>query len=224
MTAFIDLTGKRFGHLTVISRAENSKTGKTRWNCVCDCGKHTVSYTESIRRGRTISCGCEGHRRSAAARRKHGENKTKLHNEWQTIRSRCRGDDAHRKKYYKDRGITVCDEWNEYTKFRDWALANGYKEGLQIDRIDNDKGYCPENCRWVTRKRNMRNTRKTIIVTYHGKTQPLIDFAEEYGVDRKLAWQRYKKGLPLEKVLYKGNLRNFGKDVSDDLHLEDLPF
>ena len=224
MTAFIDLNGKRFGHLTVISRAENSKTGKTRWNCVCDCGKHTVSYGESLRCGRTISCGCEGHRRASAALRKHGENKTKLHNEWQRIRSRCMGYDMHHKKYYTDRGITVCDEWNDYTKFRDWALANGYKEGLQIDRINNDLGYFPENCRWVTRERNMRNRRNTIIVTYLGETKSLIDFAEEHGVNYKLAWERYKKGLPLEKVLYKGNLINFGKDVSNDLHIEDLPF
>lgn len=224
MSTFIDLTGQRFGHLQVISRAPNASHGQVRWHCVCDCGEKTISWTNSLRGGRAKSCGCEGRKHAVAAITKHGETNTKLHHIWETMRKRCRGLDAHHKKYYKDRGITVCDAWNDYVTFRDWALNNGYKEGLEIDRIDNDKGYFPENCRWVTRERNIRNRSNTVMVTYKGETKSLVDFAEEYGVNYKLAWERHKKGMPMEKVLYKGNLGFLAEEDIKALHLEDLPF
>ena len=80
---------------------------------------------------------------------------------------------------YASRGITVCDQWREFGPFRDWALANGYKRGLFIDRIDNDSGYSPDNCRFVTRKENNRNTRATIFVQYKGETRKFVELWEE---------------------------------------------
>ena len=82
-------------------------------------------------------------------------------------------------KDYASRGITVCDQWREFGPFRDWALANGYKRGLFIDRIDNDSGYSPDNCRFVTRKENNRNTRATIFVPYKGETRKFVELWEE---------------------------------------------
>lgn len=93
--------------------------------------------------------------------KRHGESYTRLHKLWCGMRARSRGGNSVLvKKYYRDRGITCCEEWDSYEAFRDWALAHGYADDLELDRIDNDKGYSPSNCRWATRRQQMANTRK----------------------------------------------------------------
>lgn len=150
-----DLTGQVFGRLTVKGRAETKK-GKSYWNCLCQCGNTKTVIQASLTRGLTKSCGCL-HREVST---KHGYSDHRLKSVYQGMKQRCNNPNDTRFPDYGGRGITVCDEWQkDMTPFIEWMLSNGWKEGLEIDRRDNDKGYSPENCRIVTRYQNTRNTR-----------------------------------------------------------------
>ena len=166
MSKRIDLYGKKFGKLTVLDRAENSNNGHARWLCICECGNKTIVTSDSLRSGKTVSCGCHGKQmlREKGRRTTHGLRNHKLYGVWRSMKERCT---LETHKYYKDyggRGIKVCKLWmNDFQSFYVWAMSNGYKEGLTIDRIDNNKGYEPSNCRWVTmaiQNKNKRNTKK----------------------------------------------------------------
>lgn len=98
--------------------------------------------------------------------------------------------------------MSVCDAWLEFKTFHDWAIANGYKEGLSIDRMDNDKGYSPENCQWATRKTQSRNKRTTIVISHKGKTMKLVEWAEHLRVKPSMLRLRIKRGWTIDKVLY----------------------
>lgn len=180
----IDLTGHRFGRLVVIREAGRDKHGKVLWLCRClgkngdDCGNEVTATTNNLNGGHTKSCGCY----ALDIRTKHGMYKCRLYRIWHQMLCRGgakQGADVRTKKDYHDRGITVCEEWLVFENFRDWALANGYSEEKQIDRIDNDKGYCPENCHWVTPKENMNNRRNTLRLE---DGTPLAIFCQKVGI------------------------------------------
>jgi len=118
---------------------------------------------------------------------KHGGakrgNKSRLYRIWNNIRSRCKNPKNPNYKYYGARGISICEEWEGFENFRDWAKGNEYKEGLEIDRIDNDGDYCPENCHWVTRSEQMNNTRQNHILTYKGKSLTTVQWARKLGIN-----------------------------------------
>lgn len=174
-----ELTGQRFGRLVVLHEDGRDKWGQALWKCKCDCGSEVTVRGGDLRNGHTTSCGCFHSERIT----KHGMNKTRLYSVWSGMLKRTgihKGADEGHKRDYRDRGISVCEEWRAFENFRDWALTHGYSDGLQIDRIDNDKGYCPENCRWVTPKENMNNRRCTIRLE-DGK--PLALFCSEIGIE-----------------------------------------
>lgn len=132
----------------------------------------------------------------------HGESNTKLYGVWLAMRRRCYLESCADYKNYGERGVRVCDKWNDsYVSFRDWSIANGYKEGLEIDRIEVDGNYEPSNCRWITKLENARNKRSTIFITINGKTKTLQDWSEEYGLPYKTVRYRYRKGIRGKELL-----------------------
>lgn len=134
----------------------------------------------------------------------HGMWKSRLYNIWSHIRSRT-GVIGHsetlNREDYADRGITLCEEWNSFERFRDWALSSGYTDELEIDRKDNDGPYSPDNSHWTTRKQNLRNTRRNRVLTAFGKTQCLAAWVEELGLDYQLIRGRLRLGWSDEKAL-----------------------
>ena len=120
------------------------------------------------------------------------------------MKQRCYNPHTNVYKYYGGRGITVCDEWlKSYHAFRDWAFANGYREDLSIDRIDNDKGYSPENCRWVSVNEQRRNRRNSHWITINGETKRITDWSNETGISIQTFYKRLKRGITGEKLISK---------------------
>ena len=161
----IDLTGTRFGRLTVLSENGKDAWGNYIWLCRCDCGNEVSVVSHSLRRGLTQSCGCYQKEVQQSTNRTHGKTNTRLYAVWASMKERCLCRDNHAYPYYGGRGITICNEWKDFELFYKWAMESGYdataKRGkCTIDRIDNDRGYEPSNCRWVTMKEQSTNRRK----------------------------------------------------------------
>ena len=187
----IDETGKKYGRLTVIRYDHTDKKQGAYWLCACDCGCTTVVKGNRLRSGATKSCGClvrenatkqghiqglknadrlrefnrtDEHRQQAReAATKHGGTKEHLFRIWSHIKERCNKPTGDHSRWYHDKGIKMCDEWNDYSAFREWAYSNGYKDHpkdtphkfkLSIDRIDPKGNYEPSNCQWITVSEN----------------------------------------------------------------------
>lgn len=194
----IDLTGQRFGRLVVISEAGRSNDGQTLWHCLCDCGKETTVQGRHLREGNTRSCGCL----MQESRIKHGEAGSRLYHTWNDMIQRCHNENHKCYADYGGRGIKVCEIWlHDFAAFRDWAVSNGYVDDLEIDRIDNDRGYSPENCRWTTRKQQTRNCRRNHLIEYRRTTKPLAEWAEEKGMSPRTLNSRIRNGWTVEEAL-----------------------
>lgn len=183
---FMDLTGQQFGSLLVISRDEDyiSPTGNkiARWICKCECGNTVSVMGASLKRGRTKSCGCLQKKVASEKQTKHGKHNTRIYRIWNGIIVRCTNPNHHSYKHYGARGITVCDEWRKFEPFFEWSVTNGYNDTLSIDRIDNNQGYCPSNCRWATTTEQANNTSKNHYITFQGETHTLIEWSRITGI------------------------------------------
>lgn len=193
-----DLTGLKFGHWTVLRRAEN--IGKqAAWLCRCDCGTERTVQGTSLKCGLSKSCGCK---KSENHFKTHGESNSRLYRIWLQMKHRTSNPANHKYGDYGGRGIRVCTEWQTFEPFLKWAKENGYADNLQIDRLNVDGNYEPTNCRWVTRKVNMLNRRNTILITFKGETKPLLIWCEELGVPYCTVYSRiHEYGWTIEKAL-----------------------
>ena len=201
-----DLTGMKFGRLTVLKIDEGRSGRKTFWICQCDCGNIKSVRSDSLQSGRIKSCGCLKRKTDAenlAKAHKHKMSKTPLYNVWQNMKSRCYNENDTRFADWGGRGICVCDEWrHDFMAFYDWAVTHGYSDGLTIDRIDNDGNYCPENCRWATMKEQENNRSNSRLFTMNGKTQTLALWCDEYGQSYKTIYKRiFVLGWDFEKAI-----------------------
>lgn len=155
MAKHVDLVGKKYGRWTVIEYL-----GGQKWLCKCECGNTSAVKTGHLNMGASKSCGCLGVERRRQAVVTHGYSQTNLYKVWNSMKQRCGNKNNSGYKDYGGRGISVCKEWADDAKvFCDWAIKNGYKQGLSIDRINNDGNYEPANCRWTTRKVQVNNQR-----------------------------------------------------------------
>ena len=148
---FIDLKGQRFSRLRVIEWVGNNKSDRrAAWLCLCDCGNECVVIGRKLRVGKAKSCGCLRHAKVLDG----VGSETRIYSIWKGMRDRCLNPKCKDFKHYGGRGIAICEQWLQVEQFRDWALTHGYADNLTIDRIDNDGGYNPENCEWVTLSEN----------------------------------------------------------------------
>lgn len=131
---------------------------------------------------------------------KDGRTNTRLYRIYNNMKNRCYNERSNSYKNYGGRGITVCDEWkNDFKAFYDWAITHGYRDDLSIDRIDNDKGYSPDNCRWVTNYVQSNNTRRNNLITLNGETHTLKEWADHFGISEKTVRDRLKRGWSVGK-------------------------
>lgn len=203
MGKFIDIAGERFGRLVAVHRLDGMRNKRVVYLCQCDCGQKVEVRAESLRSGHTQSCGCK-HRDIVAARgTKHGHCYTRLYRIWGSMVQRCENPNHKAYKNYGGRGIRICHEWrNDFETFYQWAIHNGYGDDLQIDRQDNDDGYHPANCRFVTRTENNRNRRCTKVVSFRGQTKPLASLCDELDIDYNLVLNRINAhGWSIDRAL-----------------------
>lgn len=160
MGSVIDMTGEKYGRLTVISYIPISR-GKSKWLCQCDCGNETFVTRSNLVMGKIRSCGCMKKEMIGNLNKKHGMRHTRLYRIWLNMKTRCHNPNYKESDRYMERGISICSEWDDdFTKFYEWSMNNGYADNLTIDRINNDGNYEPSNCRWVTRSVQNRNRGK----------------------------------------------------------------
>lgn len=201
MPSMKDLTGKRFGRWTVLKRAEN-KGNTVMWECKCDCGNYGFIASHSLTSGNSKSCGCYHKEIAKKFSTTHGKSNTKLFGVWNGIIERTTN--KNNKSYYNygGRGITICDEWkDDFQAFYVWAINNGYKDGLSIDRIDNDNGYYPENCRWVGDFEQANNKRNNHKIEFNGEIHGIEEWARIIGISGSSLLSRLKNGWTLEQAL-----------------------
>lgn len=197
MSRFIDLAGKKFGRWTVIAYAGTIGNGRRKaatWQCRCDCGNNAIVRAHSLVQGKTQSCGCLREEKRLKASTSHGMKHSSTYESWKNMKGRCCNPNNQRFAYYGGRGIKVCDRWQKFENF--YADMGEKPEGMTIERIDNNKGYSPENCCYATYKEQNRNQRTNRMITYFGETKCLAEWAEELSINYNTLQNRLKNYPP----------------------------
>lgn len=191
----LDLVGKKFNRLTVVSKAEKRRN-LSYWHCVCDCGTKTVVHGSSLKNGTTKSCGCL----LSEVKTTHGMSRSSAYRLWWALVGRCTNPNNTGFKYNGNRGIKVCDSWLNFENF--YEDMGDRPEGYGLGRLDPDKGYSPDNCRWVPRRGSGKvkgeGARR---ITHNGETLGLPDWAIRTGISTRTLHTRLRRGWPVEKAL-----------------------
>lgn len=197
MNTALDLAGQRFTRLVVI--APSNKRGY--WQCICDCGKHHETLGYRLQKCLTRSCGCLHREQLGALRRTHGASDSLTWKRWRSMRARCEMPNTKSYPAYGGRGIAVCERWKQdYENFL-MDMGECPSEKFTIDRIDNNLGYSPGNCRWATKLEQARNQSSNHLLTFNGKTLCITEWAEETGINNRTLRTRLRKGWSIEQTL-----------------------
>ena len=195
----IDMTGLKFDRLLVLSLAY-TKNKKSYWNCICDCGVQKIIRQDSLKSGRSKSCGCLNKERPVD----HGLSGSKIYHVWASMKNRCNNSNDTNYEYYGGRGVSVYSLWNKrdgFINFYKWAIQNGYEKGLTLDRIDVNGNYEPDNCRWITHKKQMLNTRRNKRIKYKNELKTLSEWAQTYNLKFDTLYARVNHGWTIERAL-----------------------
>lgn len=207
MSKAIDITGMKSERLTAIQDV-GSDGRRRKWLCRCDCGNEVVCKASEINAKTRKSCGCLKREKAiahaTALKYKHGFHGHPLYGKWKNMRRRCNNPNDKSYKNYGGRGISVCEEWNDFGAFLKWATEYKWEKGLTIERIDNNKGYCPENCRFASPAEQVRNRRKTIRLEYKGETKALTEWCEIFKLNKRTCYGRlhYYGWVNAEEILF----------------------
>lgn len=204
MSKFKDITYQKFGRLTALYRLQNyHNKHNAYWLCVCKCGNFKEVSLNNLYRGNVRSCGCLHKETMISLCKTHGKTNTRLYHIWQRMKSRCYYSKDNRYQYYGGRGIAVCDEWkDDFMAFYKWAIDNGYRDNLTIDRIDVDGNYEPSNCRWATNNEQAKNKTNNKYYTINGKTYCLKEWCKILNINYKKVWVRLNQlNWTIERVL-----------------------
>lgn len=189
--------GDVFGRLTVLQFQQGTKESPGFYICQCECGNKTKAHSTDLKSGLKRSCGCLQREVCKITGKKsctHNMSHTRLYRTWRGIKTRCSKTTKCNSKNYSDRGIKMCEEWNDFENFMKWAYETGYTDELTIDRIDVNGDYCPENCRWLTNFEQQSNKRTNVKIAYNGKTQTIAQWSRETGISFALIHWRYVSG------------------------------
>ena len=201
----VSIVGKRYNKLTVIRKTSEKSHNSYLWECKCDCGNITLVKKWNITSGNTKSCGClklNSVKKMNRINTTHGMSRSKLYRVWESMKRRCDNSKTERYASYGGRGITYCKEWSKFENFYGWAKANGYEEGLSLDRIDVNGNYEPSNCRWIPLKKQAYNKTNSRKVSYNNKELTIAELANKTGKPYHLIYQRIiKLGWDVEEAI-----------------------
>lgn len=193
-----------------MSLVDKSGKMRTSYRCACDCGREKIVDGTNLSSGKTLSCGCLQKEMASRSNKTHGDTDSRLYNVWSAIKRRCYNSTVPEYHRYGGRGITMCDDWkNDYSKFREWALATGYnydapRGECTIDRINTDGNYEPSNCRWTTQKEQMNNVSYNHYEEYNGEKHTIAEWADIYDIPYSLLFNRINRyGYKIEEALNK---------------------
>ncbi len=200
MPAKVELLGKVFGKLTVISENGKDLQGAYLWRCQCECGKETVVRSWSLRAGDTKSCGCLAATINGNRLRTHGMVKTKLYERWAAMKNRCLTKSCSGYENYGGRGIKVCTRWYIFESFLS-DMGPSFRPELQLERKDNNGNYEPSNCIWVNRYVQSRNRRTNHILKIKGVSKTVTEWSEKSGVKLQTILRRIRADYPNHRLL-----------------------
>ena len=191
-----DMLGRRFGRLVVVAEAGRDRWGQARWRCRCECGGETTVRGHALRTGHITGCGCG---RGNPRHRQSGIHRSKTYEVWLQMLARCTNPRNRAWSHYGGRGITVCERWRSFENFL--ADMGERPPGLSIDRVDNERGYEPGNCRWATRREQSANRRTSRFLTVRGERVCLAEWARRSGLAPSTIASRLKLGWPAEQAV-----------------------
>lgn len=194
-----NLTGKKFTRLLLKEKLANGF-----YLCLCDCGQTIKATGNKLLNGKVQSCGCYKKDLLVKRNTKHGMANCNIYGIWKNIHTRCENNKNVKYNRYGGRGIECCKRWESFKNFYD-DMGSTYKHGLSIERIDNNKGYCPENCKWATSVEQARNTSRNHFIQTEQGTITLAEYAEKNNFNYKKLWARINAGWPMELWLVPNN-------------------
>lgn len=202
MGAFIDITGQIFGRLTPVEFIRGSIGNKAKWRCICVCGNECYVGSNKLTSGWTKSCGCIWLEEVCGSNKTHGLINTPEYRAWAGAKDRCYNKNALNYKDYGGRGIKMCSSWLGVNGFYNFIkdMGNRTTNKHSLDRINNNKGYSKENCRWATRTEQARNRRSNILIEKDGVILTITEWAIKLNIEVATLWARHKRGMPIDKL------------------------